>query len=147
MEEFRGISMYEACLMHARADRALRLVIAKRLEEFDLTMMEWLLLATVCNGPKEGMTMSEVAGALEVTLPQITALTNSLVKTKLVKQKINSQDRRSRHLTCTLSGKRLIGRVEESVNEHMQKLLEDVPVEKLSSYIETVNKLAQLPTQ
>jgi hypothetical protein len=37
MEEFRGISMYQACLMHARADRALRLVVAKQLVEFDLT--------------------------------------------------------------------------------------------------------------
>jgi DNA-binding MarR family transcriptional regulator len=124
----------------------LRLVVAKQLVEFDLTMMEWLLLATVCAGPKEGMTMTSVAEALDVTLPQITALTNSLVKTKLVRQKVSSQDRRSRRLTCTISGRRLIMRVEEAMNVSMEKWLSGIPREQLETYIETVEKLAKLPT-
>ncbi len=139
--------MYQACLMHARADRALRLLVAKKLEEFDLTMMEWLLLATVCNGAREGMTMSAVAGTLDVTLPQITALTNSLVKTRLVKQKVSSQDRRSRQLTCTIAGKRLITRIEEAINDSMSQWLGDIPREQLDSYVKTVEKLANLPTE
>lgn len=146
MENFDGISMYQACLMHARADRALRLVVGKHLEEFDLTMMEWLLLATVCAAPREGMTMSAVAHALDVTLPQVTALANSLVRTKLLKQKINTKDRRSRYLQVTLAGKRLIGRVEEAVNESMKQWLEGIPREQLEIYMKTIEKLAKLPT-
>ncbi len=139
--------MYQACLMHARADRALRLLIANQLEQFDLTMMEWLLLATVCNGPREGMTMSAVAGTLDVTLPQITALTNSLVKTRLVKQKVSSQDRRSRQLTCTIAGKRLIARIEDAVNDSMKQWLGDIPHDQLENYMHTVEKLANLAAE
>lgn len=146
MEELRDISMYQACLMHARADRTLRLLVAKQLEQFDLTMMEWLLLATVTAAPREGMTMSAVAGALDVTLPQITALANSLVKTKLVKQKVSSKDRRSRFLIATIGGKRLMSRVEEAINKSMRQWLQDIPHEKLVNYIETVEQLAKLPT-
>lgn len=139
--------MYQTCLMHARADRALRLVVAKQLEQFDLTMMEWLLLATVCAAPREGLTMSSVAAALDVTLPQITALANSLVRTKLLKQKVSIQDKRSRFLTSTITGKRLLARVEESINESMRKWLETIPRDQLINYMETVEKIAKLPTE
>lgn len=139
--------MYKACLMHARADRALRLVVAKQLEEFDLTMMEWLLLATVCAVPREGMTMTEVASALDVTLPQVTALANSLVRTKLIRQKVSSQDRRSRRLTASISGKRLMSRVEETINRSMNKWLANISREQLENYMLTVEQLANIPTQ
>ncbi len=138
--------MYRVCLMHARADRVLRLLVANRLEEFDLTMMEWLLLATVCTAPREGMTMTAVAEALDVTLPQVTALANSLVKTKLVKQRVSSKDRRSRYLIATITGKRLIARVEESVNQSEEDWFKDIPHDKLLNYIDTVEQLANLPT-
>lgn len=147
MDEFRGISMYQTCLMHARADRALRLVVAKQLEQFDLTMMEWLLLATVCAGPREGLTMSSVAAALDVTLPQITALANSLVRTKLIKQKVSSQDKRSRFLMPTITGKRLLTRVDEAVDQSMRTWLETIPREQLINYMETVETIAKLPTE
>lgn len=137
--------MYQTCLMHARADRTLRLLVAKQLEQFDLTMMEWLLLATVTAAPREGLTMSAVAAALDVTLPQVTALANSLVKTKLVKQKISSQDRRSRFLIATIAGKRLMARVEDAINQSMRDWLKDIPREQLENYIETVELLAVLP--
>jgi hypothetical protein len=75
MEESEEITMYQACLLHSRADRALRLVIARQLDQFNVTMMEWLLMGAVSSGPKDGMTMSAVAAALDVTLPQVTALT------------------------------------------------------------------------
>ncbi len=146
MAESREISMYQACLMHARADRALRAVVANQLEEFDLTMMEWLLMATVSGAPKDGMTMSAVASALNVTLPQVTALANSLVKSRLMKQKVNVSDKRSRYLTVSITGKRLIGKVEESINRSMQKWLEDIPKDELIVYMATVEKVANLPT-
>lgn len=147
MENFQGLSMYQACLMHARADRALRLVVAKQLEEFDLTMMEWLLLATVAAAPREGMTMSAVASALDVTLPQVTALANSLVRTKLIRQKVSSHDRRSRYLTSTISGKRLMAKVEEATDNSMRQWLGDIPDEQVHIYMATVEKLAKLPAE
>ena len=142
MGDDQDINMYQVCLLHARADRALRLLVSKHLEEFELTMMEWLLLATVCNGSKEGLTMSAVAETLDVTLPQVTALTASLVKSKYLKQKVSIRDRRSRHLSCTIAGKRLIARIDETVNAGMREWFKDISSEKLANYIEIVEILA-----
>lgn len=147
MEDSEEINMYEACLMHARADRALRLVVSKQLEQFELTMMEWLLMATVCCSPHSGMTMSNVAGALNVTLPQVTALANNLVRSKLIKQKVNIRDKRSRYLMATPAGKRLIGRVEVAINDSLRQWLGRIPKENLALYIQTVKMIADLPTK
>lgn len=136
------MTMYKACLLHSRADRALRLVVSRRLEQFNVTMMEWLLIGVVNNGAKEGMTMSAVASALDVTLPQVTALTASLTKLKLLKQKVSRQDRRSRRLVTTANGKKLLTEIEQEVNKAMREWVADIPQDKLGVYFETVEILA-----
>lgn len=146
MDISNNVNMYEACLMHARADRALRLVVSKQLEQFDLTMMEWLLMATVCCSKGNQMTMSGVAQALNVTLPQVTALANNLVRSKLIRQKVNNRDKRSRYLIVTLTGKRLIERVEIVIDSRLRAWLSRVPEHQLKIYMETVGMIANLPT-
>jgi len=141
-EESGIISMYEACLLHSRADRALRLIVSRQLEQFNVTMMEWLLLGVAQTGPKEGLTMSAVAAALDVTLPQVTALTASLTKLKFLKQKISRQDRRSRRLISTNSGNKLLAEIEEAVNTAMQEWIADIPKDQLQTYLQTVKLLA-----
>lgn len=134
--------MYEACLLHSRADRALRVMVSRQLERFDLTMMEWLLMGVVNYGPGEGLTMSSVASTLDVTLPQVTALTASLIKAKLLKQKVSRQDRRSRRLFTTPACKRLLDEIEAAIKGAMQEWVSDIPREQLDTYFETVKLLA-----
>lgn len=138
------MTMYEACLMHSRADRALRLVVANALEEFNITMMQWLLLATVQKGPATGMRMKELAEALDVTMPQITALMNDLTKMKLAKQKINSSDRRSRRLSTTPLGKQHLQKIDKTINSVLKDWLEEVPTQDMNSYLATVKRLASV---
>ena len=142
MNDDNAITMYEACLLHSRADRALRVVVSRQLEHFNVTMMEWLLMGVVCAGAKDGMTMTAVASALDVTLPQVTALTSSLTKSKLVKQKVSRQDRRSRRLVCTPSGKRLVEDTEKAIAGAMKDWTKDIPREELEAYYKTVKHLA-----
>lgn len=136
------ITMYDACLTHSRADRSLRMLVSRQLEKFDVTMMEWLLMGVVCNGPKRGVTMTDAATTLDVTLPQVTALTAGLTKAKLLRQKISSQDRRSRRLVCTNAGKQLLDETEQAANEALNEWLSDIPAAQLDAYLETIKTLA-----
>lgn len=142
LDDNTTITMYKACLLHSRADRALRLVVARQLEQFNVTMMEWLLMGAVQNGPKEGMTMSAVASALDVTLPQVTALMANLTKLKLLKQKVSHQDRRSRRLVSTHAGKKLLESIEQEVDRAIREWVVDIPREQLQTYLQTVEILA-----
>ena len=107
------------------------------------------MLATVDTAPPKGIAMSGIASTLDVTLPQITALATALVKKKLVKQRINSRDRRSRKLSITRTGKKVIEDVDNAVNDAMRLWLGDIPAEQLQAYIQTaqliaIDKAAQL---
>lgn len=137
-----AVTMYQSCLLHSRADRAMRLVVSRRLEQFNVTMMEWLLMGVVQNGPKEGMTMTAVASALDVTLPQVTALTSRLTKLKLLKQKVSRQDRRSRRLAVTSAGKKLLEETESEVDGAMREWMSGIPDDQLTTYMETLEILA-----
>jgi DNA-binding MarR family transcriptional regulator len=121
-------------------------VVGRELDAFNLSMMEWLLLATVGNGPIEGMTMSEVATRLDVTLPQVTALMNDLVKQKYLKQKVSTSDRRSRRLVCTPEGKRLIAKTEEVTSKAVRKWMKSIPDDQLEAYLSTITDLADKKT-
>ncbi len=146
MTDNASITMYELCLLHARADRALRLVVTKQLEQFKLTMMEWLLLGVVCGGPDKGLSMSSIAGTLDVTLPQVTALVANLAKQKFVKQKTQLHDRRSRHVLATKRGRVVLQGTEEAIGKALQQWLTDIPPEDLEVYLKTVRHLSDQQT-
>lgn len=134
------MDMYEICLLHARSDRAMRALIAERLEGLNITMMEWLLLGVVSGGKGQGLTMSEIANTLQVTLPQVTALVNKLLPLKLIKQKSASNDRRSRLVTVTSKGQLALDDANKALNTAMGTWLDGVSKEQLSSYMATLEK-------
>ena len=134
------MNMYEICLLHARSDRAMRAIIAQRLESLGITMMEWLLIGVVSAGKGQGLTMSEIAGTLQVTLPQVTALVNKLLPLKLIKQKSASTDRRSRMVTVTSKGQLALDDANTALDTAMQSWLDGVSTEQLKMYTATLEK-------
>lgn len=142
MEEFETPSMYQLCLMHARADREMRVVVSRQLETQNLTMMEWLALGVISNAPHEGFSMSQVARALDVTLPQVTALVTVLIKMKLIKQKVLATDRRGRQVIITSRGERMLIKLEDKITMVMRGWTQDIPVKQLKAYMLTIAQLS-----
>lgn len=136
------MKMYEICLLHAQSDRALRAMIAERLENMNITMMEWLLLGVVSRGKSTGLTMSEIAEALHVTLPQVTALVNKLLPLKLIKQKSASSDRRSRVVTITNKGQLTLEDANKTLDNAMETWFNGVSQEQQQSYSIVLQQLA-----
>lgn len=136
------MTMYEMCLLHARSDRAMRALIAERLGEMNITMMEWLLLGVVSRGKGAGLTMSEIASELHVTLPQVTALVNKLLPLKLIKQKSANTDRRSRVVTMTSKGQLALDDANSVLDNAMKDWLDDIDADQMEKYLATLKQLA-----
>lgn len=136
------MNMYDICLLHARSDRALRAAIATKLEASRITMMEWLLLGIIADGPEKGCNMSEIARALHVTLPQVTALVNKLMPLKLVKQKSASTDRRSRLVSLTSKG-RLVYEDSRAVLGDAQSKLLPFSAADMEIYLKVLTALSE----
>ena len=135
--------MHEFFLMHAKADRALRGAISKAIQKSSLTMTEWLALAVIANGPKEGMRMGEVARQLDVTLPQVTALVTTLLDKKLCKQHVFADDRRGRQVLATLKGKRMLVGLEVDTERALKELSKEIDAAQFQAYMMTTKQLSE----
>lgn len=140
------IKMYETCLVHTRADRVLRTITNNLLAEFNITMMEWLLLGVVSEANRSGITLSDIAKRLDVSQPQVTALMDKVVTQRLVRQKVHKQDRRSRTAVLTIKGKRLLDNIETSFKEFMKTWLSEIPEDQLAAYASLVQRIANHET-
>lgn len=136
------MNVSQIILLHSRADRLMRSLVDECIDEYDLTLMEWLLLSVVQGGPKEGLSMSAVSRELDVTLPQVTALMTSVVKKKLIKLKTQRKDRRSRHALLTNKGEQTLANVENRVESALKKWFAEMDNNEVDAYTQTLQKLA-----
>ena len=136
------MNMYEIGLLHARSDRVLRAKVAGLLESSKITMIEWLLLGVVAEGSSKGMTMSEIAQSLHVTLPQVTALVNKLLPLKLVKQKSASNDRRSRLVSLTSKGELVLDENKKLLDKARSDIFGDATDDEVAAYIKILTNLS-----
>lgn len=136
------MNMYEICLLHARSDRAFRAAVAEKLEQSKITMMEWLLLGVVSKGSNKGVSMSDIAQTLTVTLPQVTALVNKLLPAKLIKQKSASSDRRSRLVSLTSKGQLAFDEMSELLDASKESIFASAPAEQLDEYLAVLKRLS-----
>jgi DNA-binding MarR family transcriptional regulator len=117
-------------------------MIAERLSDKSITMMEWLLLGVVAGGKTSGLTMSDIAEALHVTLPQVTALVNKLLPLKLIKQKSANNDRRSRVVTMTSKGQLTLDEANAALDNAMGEWFDGLSTEQRESYSAVLKRLA-----
>lgn len=136
------MNMYDICLLHARSDRMFRSAVAAQLEKSQITMMEWLLLGVVSAGSPKGVTMSNIADELRVTLPQVTALVNKLLPQKLIKQKSATSDRRSRLVLLTNKGQLVFDDMKELMEKSQPQIFTGVTDEQLDEYLIVMSRLA-----
>ncbi len=136
------IDLFELSLLQTRASRNLRLPINRRLEEYNLTMMEWLVLSVAATGKSNGLSMTAVATALDVTMPQVTALCNKLVKMRLLRQKTQASDRRSRHIILTAKGRSTLDNVNATLGSVRQELDKQFGSKDLATYKTLLSNLA-----
>jgi len=138
------LTMYDACLLHSRADRVLRGLVANHLEKFTLTRMDWLVLATAGHQAKseKGHTMTELSELLDIRLSQLTALVSKLQAASLLSQKTARHDRRTRYVSITAKGQGMLDKIEYSMRSAFREWLADIPHDQLSVYMATVEQLA-----
>ncbi len=135
--------MYEACVLHSRAERVLKGIISNHLDAWKLTRMEWLVLATLAirDNRHQGLTMTEVGEILDVTLPQLNALTIKLISMGYMKQTKSGSDKRIKILQVTKTGNDVIIALEKNMRSAMKDWLKDVDRNQIMNYMHTLQIL------
>ena len=119
--------------------RQLLPTVPKDLLTLDATMPQLkIMLILYLNGPAR---MSDIASALDVTLPTATSLVDKLVEKNFVTRENQKNDRRV--VVCHLSeaGQKAIGGIWESSRLRSQQLLEDMDNTKLQMFVEVLEDM------
>lgn len=125
---------YTVMLAKIRAFRATKDVIAKSLNVFDVTIMQWLFLGVIAK-EKGNTTSAAVAHELNVSTPLVTRFTQQLLEKKLIEITPDEQDKRTKHITLTRSGSVLLEKSEPVVREALKVWLDAIPREDVRTYI------------
>jgi DNA-binding MarR family transcriptional regulator len=140
----KNSSAYEFCLAHTKSDRLLRTIFSDTLSAHDLSIMEWLLLGVVSLGPEDGLAMNIVAQELDVTMPQTTAIIDKLIKRRLLRQKTQREDRRSRHVLLTANGRLAYKNVERDLGNVFDRYMNLIPQNYFVFYRKVIELMSQI---
>ena len=93
---------------------------------------------------RDGVTSSELAETLNVSLPRIASLLNSLESKNLVKKLTDKEDKRKTIVNITAVGKELVlEKKEESINK-LTRVIEKLDEEDINQYIRLAKKIGKI---
>lgn len=132
---------YTVMLAKIRAFRSTKEVMAKALSDYDVTIMHWLALGAI---EKQGgqATAKKIAYELNVTLPLITRFTKVLSSKNFINIKHHPEDKRTKIITLTSKGEKLLEMTEPVVRSALGDWLTPIPREQVKVYISVLLQVA-----
>ena len=93
---------------------------------------------------KNRITPSELAEILDVSLPRVVSLLNSLESKKLIEKKTDSQDKRKTIINITKVGKELVLSKKEEAISKIARIIEKLDEEDINEYIRLAKKIGRI---
>ncbi len=143
-KDISQISTYQSGIAQAAAHRQINRVVTDFLLTYNLTPMQWFAIGFIYDASPSGVRISDLARALDTTLPYITN-TVTLLESKGFVQKItHSGDSRIKLVSIVPRQKKTIIAIETGLREQLRTELysEDrISREELSAYIHVLYKI------
>ena len=93
---------------------------------------------------KDGISATELSGILNVSLPRIATLLNSLESKKLVEKVIDNKDKRKSIIYITEIGKEKIIQIKEEAVKRLESIFEKLDEEEINQYINLSLKIGNI---
>ena len=131
----------------AKSEEFFRMIIERRetLLEIPLYCSQGETAALLhLNYVKDGVVASELSKSLNVSLPRIATLLNSLESKKLIEKKSDCKDKRKTIITITKKGTEFVLRKKDEAIGKISKILEKLDEEDINLYIKLANKIEKI---
>lgn len=93
---------------------------------------------------KDGISASSLAENLDVSLPRITSVLNSLETKKMIEKRIDGKDKRKTIIYITNKGKKIVLSKKQEAIEKIMKVVEKLDEEDINEYIRLVKKIGEV---
>lgn len=132
---------YKSGLLQNTAYKLLRLHVSKTLEDFNLTLIEWVIVSSLYE--KETLRLIDIAQILDVEPPFVTSLIDVLESKGFVLRKDDPSDRRAKLISLNTKKLSLIPEIENQMNVTLRKLLKGLTNEELGIYKKVLETIIQ----
>lgn len=93
---------------------------------------------------KNGISSSELAENLNVSLPRITSVLNSLETKKWVEKNVNIEDKRKTIVNITAIGRMMVLSKKQEAIEKIEKIIDKLDEEDINQYIRLSKKIGKI---
>ena len=128
-----NLPTYMTSTVQAQAYRLLREHVYAVLTQYDLTPSYWSMLGVILES-RDGVRQVEIARAMHVKAPLITAMTKQMEDRNIVQSVQNQFDARAKLLAITPSGRKFMKQVEIDLNARLKLLLVGLNEADLQAY-------------
>lgn len=143
-KDISQISTYRSGVAQAAAHRLMNRFIADYLLAYDLTPMQWFTLGYIYDCGDEGCRLSDLARALDTTLPFVTNTINLLESKGAVRKITHTGDSRIKLVSITPRYRKTIQEIEAGLRERMREKLyseNHITRDELQAYIHVLYKI------
>lgn len=137
-----AIPTYERTSLQVLAYKKLQQWVNEVLRHARINTSQWIILGQLYENREKGLRSTDLARALQVEIPLITTLTQSLAKKQLIKRTTQADDKRVRLLELTPKGDAFVKDVENQLEHHLAALNDDIDERELKTYFTVLQKLA-----
>ncbi len=139
MEKLDSIIFYNI----DKAIRAYRNYAQRQLREngFNITIDQWLIIKALLENPE--ITQNEIGNLVFKDNASVTRIIELLVKSGFITRKVHPTDRRKTNLSVTKSGKDIIEKVQNLVENNRSVALQNVSRQELKIMNTTLLKIAE----
>lgn len=132
---------YGLGILQSTSYRVLKTKTASYLAGVGLTTIDWAILGTLAD-TSLGLSLSELSDHLGVKSPLVTVRTARLLKLDLIERNIAKTDSRSRIVTLSKRGIKLVPKIERALRDTMKPLFEGCSIRDLMGFVRVMSIIA-----
>lgn len=138
----KSIPTYERTGLQVLAYKKVQQWVNEVLRHSRINTSQWIILGQLYEHKGKGLRSTDLAKALQVEIPLITTLTQSLANKQLIQRTTHSEDKRVRLLELTPKGDAFVKDVESQLEQHLASLNDDIDEGEMRAYFSVLQKLA-----
>lgn len=143
-KDISQITTYQSGVAQAAAHRLVNRVVTDFLLTYGLTPMQWFTIGFIYDCGDEGIRPSDLAKALNTTMPYITTTLSTLEARAIITKKTHLQDNRIKLISVVPSYRKTVTEIESGLRIRMRDELyaeDKISRQELSAYIRVLYKI------
>lgn len=137
-------------LSFTHANAALQMISHKKLQSkilatlrlYELNTTQWIILGRL-HDKRDGLRTTDLAHFLQVEVPLVTMVSQSLLSRGLIDSMVQLNDRRTKILKVTDAALELLDTIETRIQKQFEDILQDVSGADLQAYYKVLHSMMQ----